>query len=85
MQFLDRTSTKSNCLLMKRQKILVHRQNFVAKGQLEAAIGIVLLEFEVADSKLRENFVIMENLQIQTLVPASFAGTMQVSMSIKVS
>ena len=34
----------------------------VANGQFEVAIGTVLLEFEVADSMLRENFIIMKNL-----------------------
>ena len=37
-------------------------QIFVAKGQLEVPIGTVLLEFEVADFMLRENFIIMKNL-----------------------
>ena len=34
----------------------------VANGQLEVPIGTVLLEFEVADFMLRENFIIMKNL-----------------------
>ena len=37
-------------------------QSMVANGQLEVAIGTVLLEFEVADFTLRENFIIMKNL-----------------------
>ena len=37
-------------------------QTMVAKGQLEVPIGTVLLEFEVADFMLRENFIIMKNL-----------------------
>ena len=37
-------------------------QIVVANGQLEVPIGTVLLEFEVADFMLRENFIIMENL-----------------------
>ena len=34
----------------------------VANGQLEVPIGTVLLEFEVADFLLKENFIIMKNL-----------------------
>ena len=34
----------------------------VANGQLEVPIGTVLLEFEVADFMLKENFIIMEDL-----------------------
>ena len=34
----------------------------VANGQLEVPIGTVLLEFEVADFMLKENFIIMKNL-----------------------
>ena len=34
----------------------------VAYGQLEVPIGTVLLEFEVADFMLKENFIIMKNL-----------------------
>ena len=34
----------------------------VANRQLEVAIGTVLLEFEVADFILKENFIIMKNL-----------------------
>ena len=37
-------------------------QIMVANGQLEVPIGTVLLEFEVADFMLRENFIIMRNL-----------------------
>ena len=37
-------------------------QIMVANGQLEVPIGTVLLEFEVADSMLKENFIIMKNL-----------------------
>ena len=37
-------------------------QIMVANGQLEVPIGTVLLEFEVADFMLRENFIIMKNL-----------------------
>ena len=37
-------------------------QFMVANGQLEVPIGTVLLEFEVADFMLRENFIIMKNL-----------------------
>ena len=35
----------------------------VANGQLEVPIGTVVLEFEVADFMLRENFIIMKNLR----------------------
>ena len=38
-------------------------QIMVAIGQLEVPIGTVLLEFEVADFILKENFIIMKNLQ----------------------
>ena len=34
----------------------------VANGQLEVPIGTVLLEIEVADFMLEENFIIMKNL-----------------------
>ena len=34
----------------------------MANGQLKVPIGTVLLEFEVADFMLRENFIIMKNL-----------------------
>ena len=37
-------------------------QIMVANGQLEVPIGTVLLEFEVADFMLKENFIIMKNL-----------------------
>ena len=37
-------------------------QILVANGQLEVPIGTVLLEFEVADFMLKENFIIMKNL-----------------------
>ena len=37
-------------------------QNMVANGQLDVPIGTLLLEFEVADFMLRENFIIMKNL-----------------------
>ena len=37
-------------------------QIMVANGQLEVPIGTVLLELEVADFMLRENFIIMKNL-----------------------
>ena len=37
-------------------------QIMVANGQLEVPTGTVLLEFEVADFMLRENFIIMKNL-----------------------
>ena len=37
-------------------------QIMVANGQLEVTIGTVLLEFEVADFMLKENFFIMKNL-----------------------
>ena len=37
-------------------------QIMVANGQLEVPIGTVLLEFEVADFKLKENFIIMKTL-----------------------
>ena len=37
-------------------------QIMVANGQLEVPIGTVLLEIEVADFMLRENFIIMKNL-----------------------
>ena len=37
-------------------------QFMVANGQLEVPIGTVLLEFEVADFMLKENFIIMKNL-----------------------
>ena len=37
-------------------------QIMVANGQLEVPIGTVLLEFEVADFLLKENFIIMKNL-----------------------
>ena len=37
-------------------------QIMVANGKLEVPIGTVLLEFEVADFMLRENFIIMKNL-----------------------
>ena len=37
-------------------------QIMVANGQLEVPIGTVLLEFEVADFMLGENFIIMKNL-----------------------
>ena len=36
-------------------------QIMVANGQLEVPIGTVLLEFEVADFMLKENFIIMKN------------------------
>ena len=36
-------------------------QIMVANGQLEVYIGTVLLEFEVADFMLKENFIIMKN------------------------
>ena len=37
-------------------------QMMVANGQLEVPIGTVLLEFEMADFMLKENFIIMNNL-----------------------
>ena len=37
-------------------------QLIVANGQFEVPIGTVLLEFEVANFMLRENFIIMKNL-----------------------
>ena len=37
-------------------------QIMVAKGQLEVPIGTVVLESEVTDFMLRENFIIMKNL-----------------------
>ena len=37
-------------------------QIMVANGQLEVPIGTVLLEFEMSDFMLRENFIIMKNL-----------------------
>ena len=37
-------------------------QIMVANGQLEVPIGTILLEFEMADFMLRENFIIMKNL-----------------------
>ena len=37
-------------------------QIMVANGQLEVPIGTVLLEFEVADFMLKENFIVMKNL-----------------------
>ena len=37
-------------------------QIMVANGQLEVPIGTLLLEFEVADFMLKENFIIMKNL-----------------------
>ena len=37
-------------------------QIMVANGQLEVPIGTVLLEFEVADFMLKENFIIMNKL-----------------------
>ena len=37
-------------------------QIMVANGQLEVPIGTVLLQFEVADFMLKENFIIMKNL-----------------------
>ena len=37
-------------------------QIMVANGQLEVPVGTVLLEFEVADFMLKENFTIMKNL-----------------------
>ena len=37
-------------------------QNMVANRQLEIPIGTVLLELEVADVMLKENFIIMKNL-----------------------
>ena len=37
-------------------------QIMVVNGQLEVPIGTVLLEFEVADFMLKENFIIMKNL-----------------------
>ena len=37
-------------------------QIMVANGQLEVPTGTVLLEFEVADFMLKENFIIMKNL-----------------------
>ena len=37
-------------------------QIMVANGQLEKPIGKVLLEFEVADVMLRENFIVMKVL-----------------------
>ena len=36
-------------------------QKIVANGQLEVPIGTVLLDIEVADFMLRENFIIMKN------------------------
>ena len=42
-------------------------QIMVANGKLEVLIGTVLLEFEVADYMLRENFIIMKNLPIPHL------------------
>ena len=60
-----------------------HLQIMVANGQLDVPICTVLLEFEVTDFILTENFITMKNLPNHLSDYASCEGKMQFLMSLK--